>query len=194
MKVEPGRPTVVHVDAPPVFEGHEAYAYIPALVAGVGGDPDAHRGLPRAVVEVGPFFIGRFPVTVREYVDFLEAIRSAQGVEAARAHAPRGPDGTVYLDVQPESGRFEAPSSDRDGDVWQPDWPIMMVSRDDAEAYCAWVSEWTSTPDGEHPDGGVLKGAGYRSQSIWCRSASRVIQRVSFTGVQFGFRVVREPG
>jgi formylglycine-generating enzyme required for sulfatase activity len=168
--------------------------------------------------------------------------------------------------VQPESGRFEAPATDRDGDVWQPDWPIMMVSRHDAEAYCAWasardgarirlptaqewevaargvderiypwgngfdatltkvvdspgprgaesvcsrprdrspfdvydmaglVSEWTSTPDGEHPDGGVLKGAGYRSQSIWCRAASRVIQRVSFTGVQFGFRVVREPG
>jgi hypothetical protein len=66
VKVEPGRPTVVHVDAPSAFEGHEAYAYIPALVAAVGGDPDAHRGLPRAVVEVGPFFIGRHPVTVRE--------------------------------------------------------------------------------------------------------------------------------
>jgi formylglycine-generating enzyme required for sulfatase activity len=59
----------------------------------------------------------------------------------ARNHAPRSPSGTRYIDYSEASEAFVIPSSDKDGDAWDPDWPIMMVNQLDAQAYCKWMSK-----------------------------------------------------
>ncbi|MCB9539603.1 MAG: SUMF1/EgtB/PvdO family nonheme iron enzyme [Myxococcales bacterium] len=55
------------------------------------------------------------------------------------------------------------------------------------------VHEWTATDDPEQPGRAVLKGAGNRSHAVFGRAAGRISHRPDVTGVQFGFRLVREP-
>lgn len=263
VRLEAGEEVVLHVEPPPTFPGHDAFAYVPRLSAPVGGDAAAHRSQPRREVKVGPFFIGRHLVTLAEYVRFLDALAAEQGLEAARARAPRTADGTIWVDVDEAAARFHVPAVDQDGDAWDPQWPVHMVNRLDAEAYCAWrcvhdgahyrlptaiewevaargvdarvypwgngfdptlakvidtpgppgpspvgsfpydrspfgvmdmaglVHEWTSTDDPEQPGRAVLKGAGNRAHAVYGRAAGRISHRPDFTGVQFGFRLVR---
>ncbi len=139
--VERGLPTVVEVIPPAPFEGHEAWIYVAgggAVV--VGGDAAAHRGRPRQVVEVRPFLISRDLVTLEDYVAFLNALAASDGLDAAKAHAPRTP-GRIWLDIVAD--RFQVPERDPDGDRWDPRWPAHMLSWHDATAFCRWRSRLT---------------------------------------------------
>jgi hypothetical protein len=79
-------------------------------------------------VEVGGFAMAVHPVTVDEYVDFLEAT-------GEEARYPRHVDTFLF------GPGFRPPAADLHGDVWDPRWPISGISYDDAEAYAAWRSE-----------------------------------------------------
>ncbi|MFB6263676.1 MAG: formylglycine-generating enzyme family protein, partial [Bradymonadaceae bacterium] len=87
------------------------------------------------------YAIKRHPVTCREYLDFLNALAAGGDLNAAKQHAPRQPDGPSYFPL--EEGRFRIPEEDRDGDAWDPDWPICMINFHSAQAY----ADWRSTRD-----------------------------------------------
>ena len=136
-----GGPQVLAIDPPARFAGDEEFCFVNGGVYPVGGDPDAPECLRGREVTVASFLLGTHPVTLRRYVEFLDAV-AATDPSRARSHAPRSNDGTVvYLPFDEESGRFTVPEADQDGDAWSPDWPALMVSHRDAEAYCAWRSE-----------------------------------------------------
>ncbi len=126
------------VDAPARFAGDEAFVYIAAGRYRIGGDVDAPRGLDGQTVSTDGFLIGRHPITLAEYVRFLDAM-AADDPDRARRHAPRSMDGSrLYLDYDPQTRRFAVPGKDDDGDAWDPRWPALMLNWHDAVAYCRW--------------------------------------------------------
>lgn len=80
------------------------------------------------------FAVQRDPVSVREYLEFLNATP-----ETAEAHVPQLSDGRVYL--AQVDGVWALPPVDAEGDAWDLDWPMLLVSYLDATAYAAWWSE-----------------------------------------------------
>lgn len=88
-------------------------------------------------VFVGDFAIMRTPVTVGEYLEFLNSIPP----EEAERHVPRiDEDGERYL-VRNSSGSYALPDADGEGDVWNLQWPILIVNQYDAAAFARWRSE-----------------------------------------------------
>jgi serine/threonine protein kinase/formylglycine-generating enzyme required for sulfatase activity len=97
---------------------------------------------------VDSFVIDRFPVTNRQYLEFLNDLASQGRGEEALRHAPRERTGTglartIY--VRDERGRFSV-GTDEDGDAWDPDWPVVLIDWDDANAYAAWRAQSTGLP------------------------------------------------
>ena len=110
------------------------------------------RGLtPAGFVHVAPglFWIQEHEVTCADYLAFLHALPAGQRAR----HAPRhGADGW-----KPEpDGTYAFPAD------WQPDWPVLGVSYEDATAYALWRSardgrtyalptrkEWVRAADGD---------------------------------------------
>lgn len=76
-----------------------------------------------------------YPVTVAEYFDFLNDLAP----EIAARRAPRYYH-TAYA-LPNEAGRYVVPFSDVEGDEWQADWPIMLISQPDASAYAEWIGQ-----------------------------------------------------
>ena len=118
--------------------------YVPAGAFLSGGDPSAIGSLPAARVAVGSFVMRRFPVTNAAYIRFLDDL-VVRGREAeALVHAPRERGGTVggagALIYGYEGGRFTL-RPDVHGDLWEADWPVLMVSWEGASAYAAWAAE-----------------------------------------------------
>ncbi|WP_168210407.1 bifunctional serine/threonine-protein kinase/formylglycine-generating enzyme family protein [Persicimonas caeni] len=85
------------------------------------------------------FGIMEAPVTCAEYLDFLNAV-ATDDLERAKKHAPRLEDGESYFPVS-EDGQFSLPTEDAEGDRWDMNWPICMISYNDAVAYAAWRSK-----------------------------------------------------
>lgn len=79
---------------------------------------------PAAQVQLGPYHIGRFPVTNREYLEFVRATGRAVGQKSGWVLAPIG--------SEPPPGKLNH--------------PMVGVSWLDARAYCAWLSERTGRP------------------------------------------------
>ena len=118
----------------------EGFRFVPAGPFIQGGDDNA-RGLslPRAEPDVDDFFIAEVPVTVGEYLEFLNDLRT-RDVDAALRHAMRMPGGATVLRREAD-GSFAPPDVDDQGDVWETTWPAVLVSCHDAIAYCQWRSE-----------------------------------------------------
>lgn len=131
------RPTV-HVrlyDADQVGEG---FAYVPGGPANVGGDPEAYNCLAARTVDLPDFALSVFPVTMQEYLGFLNDLPDR---EAAWARAPRAePRGGQYLE-RSDDGSLSLPAADPNGHVWDPQLPVMSISFHDAVAYAEWRSE-----------------------------------------------------
>ncbi|MCA9540383.1 MAG: SUMF1/EgtB/PvdO family nonheme iron enzyme, partial [Myxococcales bacterium] len=107
--------------------------------ARLGGDPHAQLARPARTQEVDDFFIARRPVSAAQYREFLHALLAADGPTIARARAPREtPNGPPLWPIDLE-GRFIIPDEDAHGMPWHPDWPVVNVSFEDAEAYCQWL-------------------------------------------------------
>ncbi|MCB9596830.1 MAG: SUMF1/EgtB/PvdO family nonheme iron enzyme [Sandaracinaceae bacterium] len=113
-----------------------------------GGDEQAPGSLPRRRLWVDGFAIKRHPVTVAEYLAFLDALVEEDRVEEALFHVPRE-KGTRPDDRSAAcrlvGERFEL-APDADGDVWELDWPVMLVSWYDANAYAAWYAKRSGQP------------------------------------------------
>ena len=119
----------------------EGFVHIVGGPAEIGGDPLAQLARPARTVEIDNLFISRRPVTARAYLEFLDFITRAEGLEAAQARAPRAsPKGPPLWPVG-RDGRLTIPDHDERGMCWRPEWPVVNIDAYDAEAWCRWRSE-----------------------------------------------------
>lgn len=123
------RPLLLPKATPPGF------AYVPEGEFVRGGDPTAGFAEPRRVDHLPGFWMARFPVTVAQYLGWLNTLPE----DEAWARAPRtdGQDETPALRLaRLDPGRgWTVPTVDPEGDEWHPDWPVFGVSHGDASAY-----------------------------------------------------------
>ena len=121
------------------------FVYVPAgpFVCGGGqGDEDAP---PRGEPSIDGFFAAVHPVTAGEYLEFVNAVhaddpdRAWRLVPRIEAVVTSGAGGQYWAEPEPGAG-YLLPEQDRDGDRWDPRWPICGVSRDDARAFLRWRS------------------------------------------------------
>ena len=149
-RIPPGTDEALPVWLPPASLLGPEDRYVPAGWTRLGGDPAAPTGRPASRRWLDPFVIRRHPVTNREYIAFLDDL-VARGREAeALRHAPQQPAGAgeslgAQIDGRHPDGRFFL-RPDGDGDVWEPDWPVVLVDRAGAEAWCAWEAARTGQP------------------------------------------------
>ncbi|AUX39104.1 protein kinase [Sorangium cellulosum] len=125
--------------------------YVPAGCCLVGGDPEAADSLPRRRIWVDGFVIRRFPVTNREYLDFLnDLVGRGREAEALRACPRSQPGMAENADERPAfardaAGRFVLAGEEWSA-RWEPDWPVSLVDWHGAMAYAAWLAEATGKP------------------------------------------------
>ena len=74
------------------------------------------------------------PTSMKEYCDFLNDI----SLEEADQRIPRYHQ-TPYC-FRADNGRFDLPYKDLEGDTWQAEWPVMLISYHDSIAYTKWLS------------------------------------------------------
>lgn len=118
----------------------QGFRLVPAGSTILGGAGyEGGYNLRRAEVSVPDFVIAERPVTMGEYLEFLND-RAAQDIETALRRSPRAaPSGGHYLLRQSDDG-LALPEVDGEGDHWDPRLPVVGISWDDVEAYCAWRS------------------------------------------------------
>ncbi|MEL6180690.1 MAG: formylglycine-generating enzyme family protein, partial [Myxococcota bacterium] len=124
------------------------FLYVPPGQARIGGDDQALSPLPRQTLPVGGFLIARFPVTLGEYLEFINALE-AYDPGLAIAHMPRT-KGSGMLCRRSVAGHYEpvnhlirGPARKRYPERQGYEWylPVFGVSFFDAQAYIAWRSE-----------------------------------------------------
>jgi serine/threonine protein kinase/formylglycine-generating enzyme required for sulfatase activity len=150
------------------------FVYVPAGRFVMGGDPLAPESLARGSPDLGDFFIGRYPVTVGEYAEFIEQV-ARRSADEARRRAPRvGGNGGAPWRIEPgEPVRLPDEPLEGTAAAWSARWPVFGVSFDDARAYC----EWRSFRD----------GVAYRlpTEQEWEKAARGVDGRLHPWGDQF---------
>ncbi|MFN7974769.1 MAG: SUMF1/EgtB/PvdO family nonheme iron enzyme [Acidobacteriota bacterium] len=129
--------------------GNESrFVYVPAMEVFLAGDPvvveltraETSRPATGHVVATSGFCIARHPVTMAEYVDFLNDLAERDPTEAQSRAPRRAPDGGFYW-PRGSDGRFSIPEEpDAEGDRHDPRWPVVGISWNDANEYCAWLS------------------------------------------------------
>ncbi len=114
--------------------------YVPAGWAWLGGgdlDKSGDGGVPLQRAWVDAYVMRQHPVRNREYLAFLDAIAARDGLVAALGYAPRAGttgDGEVIYGVR--DGKFFL-QPDPDGDLWDPEWPVVQVDWHSAAAFAA---------------------------------------------------------
>ena len=128
----------------------EGWVYVPPgpFVAG-GFVGEQHQG-ERGERDLPGFLIARDQVTMAEYGAFLTDLHRQDPAEAWD-RSPRdnsdATDGGVRFWARPgHDGVYAPPEQDRDGDRWDPRWPVMGISWDDAMAYARWAGERDGLP------------------------------------------------
>ena len=141
----PGRPTVrlpvmvwqgdrlhFEVRLPTAAELGDDFVFVPGGPYMRGNDRGALLAAEPGEVDVGPYAIGRYPVTCEAYFAFLNTL----GPDDALARAPR--ESGVPVVLPDDDDVYRLPVVDKDGDEWQADWPVQCVSYEDASAYAQW--------------------------------------------------------
>jgi len=124
--------------------------YIPPGWFWSGGDDRVRDALPRRRLWVDALVMRRFPITNRDYIAFLDDLVERGRQEEALRHVPREKGGTVgelgaMIYGCDADGRFVL-RPDADGDIWLPDWPVLMVEWSGMLAWCRWLAERTGRP------------------------------------------------
>lgn len=126
----------------------EDEAHIPAGWTRVGDSTEGLNTLPWTNVWVDDFIMKVNPITNLEFITFLNELILLNQSEKALSFAPRERGGTIgdlgaLIYGQNDNGTFYL-RPDADGDIWQEDWPVVMVQWDAAIAYSKWYSKKTN--------------------------------------------------
>ena len=128
--------------------------YVPAGFCWIGGDPAAMDSLPARRIWIDAFVIRRFPVTNREYLEFLNALIEEGREEEALAACPRDPvslSGAAdaragkLIYARDSASRFLL-GGEEFGRRWREDWPVALVDWHGASAYARWLAVRTGRP------------------------------------------------
>jgi len=134
----------------------EGFVQVPAGKFIFGGDKENPYSGPKEIKETDDCFIAKFPVTCREYVEFLNDLATRDPEEAERRAPRKTPTTGVYWPKDTEN-RYHIPTekwlSEASEDLkeaasklesspiwWDEDWPIFSVSWEDLTAFAAWRS------------------------------------------------------
>ncbi|MFT5681495.1 MAG: serine/threonine protein kinase/formylglycine-generating enzyme required for sulfatase activity [Myxococcota bacterium] len=141
--VAPGESAPHAIHLPPVGSLAADDCYVPAGWFWSGGDPDAADGLPLRRLWVDGLVVKRVPVTVGQYLMFLNDVAEREGVEAALKQAPQaratvtggdGLAGITFID-----GEFQlAPGVG--GEHWTAENPITLIDWHNMMAYTQWYT------------------------------------------------------
>lgn len=146
--IAPGREEPKVITLPRESELSVEERFVPAGWFESGGDEGAPGALPRRRLWVDGFAMERHPVTVRRYVEFLDALVAQGRSGEALEHVPR--EKGTRPDDSSAACRLDGDSfvlaPDADGDLWELDWPVLLVSWYDAQAYCRWRAAETHLP------------------------------------------------
>ncbi len=116
--------------------------YVPAGPTWIGGDPFATDSFARQRVWVDGFVIRRFPVTSREYLEFLNDLVEQGREDEALAACPRLPmdvgDSSQSAFGRDRDGRFVIAGDDVDS-RWLPEWPVTLIDWFGALAFARWA-------------------------------------------------------
>jgi serine/threonine protein kinase/formylglycine-generating enzyme required for sulfatase activity len=125
----------------------EGFQYVPAGSCTIGGDREAVSPLPRQEVSVKGFAIHKFPVTLREYLEFINDLQRTDPKQAKKRR-PGELNSSEPWAIQDSSGRW-IPSPRiiaGEGLLYcpqesYPDLPVTAIDWFDAVAYCKWRSQ-----------------------------------------------------
>ena len=123
-----------------------ADAYVPAGWFRAGENRTTFTTFPPTWMWRDAFLVRRHPVTVREYLAFLDDLHAQGRTDEAFAWAPKersAQERAAQLNVALEDGRFVR-TPDADGDIWGLDWPILNVDLPSALAFARWESARTA--------------------------------------------------
>ncbi len=131
-------PTTIRLPRPGLLDADESLMPAGWFQAG----PDRQK------VWVDATVVKRSSVTNAEYIAFLNALASNDRLEEAIRYAPReraaaAQEGALIYGLK--AGRFRL-QPDADGDLWQPDWPVLMVDWWSAKAFADWTAERSGRP------------------------------------------------
>lgn len=125
------------------------FVYVPGGAVTIGGDTDAIDAIARQEVAVGDFAIAEFPVTIREYCQFLDELQTLDSdqVEKRAPHDMRGSEGMVVRQGphgwEPMEQMIEGEARKlfpiEEGHLWK--LPVHLVDWFDAREYCRWLSK-----------------------------------------------------
>jgi len=114
-----------------------------------GGEGDGLNSLPRRRTWMHGLVFRRFPVTNREYLEFLDDLVAQGRTEEALRFAPRERSGKADEQgplIYAFDGVHFSLCRDSDGDIWDLDWPVVMVDWWGASAFAEWTSVRTGQP------------------------------------------------
>lgn len=123
----------------------QGFVHVPSGPFVVGGDELNPAAGPRRVEIVADYAIAMFPVTVAQYLDFLNELARVSP-EAARGRVPRRHDGGEPLWRLGPDGLYRLPDPDAGGSRWHPACPVTCVSWHDAQAYASWLGRRAGLP------------------------------------------------
>ncbi|MBW2458890.1 MAG: SUMF1/EgtB/PvdO family nonheme iron enzyme, partial [Deltaproteobacteria bacterium] len=125
----------------------EGFVLVPGGPVILGGDPDAIESIPRQEVFVPDFAVAEFPVTIRDYCSYLDALDRNDPEEAEKRAPNNLRSTTVSIVKRGEDGRWEPHDMVIEGEareLFPPErfWevPINMVTWFDGLAYCRWLT------------------------------------------------------
>ncbi|TNE50876.1 MAG: protein kinase [Deltaproteobacteria bacterium] len=146
----PGENEARPIWLPPKGSLSDNEVYVPAGWFWAGGDPLVEKGFERQKIWVEGFTIQRFSTTNAEYLNFLNDLVQQGREEEALRYVPRErsssedvPGAIIYK--RDDKGHFDL-GPDADGDIWDPEWPVVMIDWWSAKAYTSWLSEATGQP------------------------------------------------
>ena len=122
--------------------------FIPAGWFLAGGDGTELNSYSRREIWIEDYLMSTYPVTNRQYLMYLNDLIDSNQEEEALIRVPRersgqvGQAGAMTYGRDP-SGHFML-VPDGDGDMWDLDWPVMMVDWHSANAYAEWYSAQTN--------------------------------------------------
>lgn len=135
----------VQIPDPIIPELNNNDCWIPAGPTTIGDSQEPEN--PRRTVFIPGFVMQEHPITNRQYLDFLHSLYEEQGFEKANVHVPRAnalseSEAMRLYTWEPEIERFVI-KPDPTGDIWDLDWPVIMITGTDAMAYAEWYSQNT---------------------------------------------------